>query len=212
MCLFRQIGRRAAIAVLVAAPFVGPGFAAAQNAPDPSSLAGNVAASEDVAGDAAGDDAGSIVLATGLVFSLVGFAFAGSTIRTRRRADAATRWPRALATVESSEVVVETGRDTDGHLETHYVPVVRYSYEAAGRALRGSRIRVNDLAFSRRGKAQEIVAKYPAGTQVTMRYDPADPTNAVLETVKPGIATAIFGGVFVVLGVLLSLAGFASFG
>lgn len=203
MNVLRQTGRRrAALALLVAAPFLA-GVAAAQEQPASSKV--SAPAAEDGA-----TDGGTVVLGTGLAFSLVGFIFAGNTIRTRRRADAAAKWPTTTGEVLSSNVVEETGRDSDGHLETTYTPVVRYAYEVGGQSHVGIRIRVSDVAFGRRKKAEEIVARYPEGARVQVRYDPADPASTVLETVKPGVGTAIFGGVLLTLGVLLSLAGFAA--
>lgn len=68
---------------------------------------------------------------------------------------------------------------------------------------------MTDLAFSWRKKAQEIVDRYPAGATVNVRYDPADPTNTVVETVKPSIFIAIFGSIFFVVGLVMALAGMA---
>ena len=54
-----------------------------------------------------------------------------------------------------------------------------------------------------RKKAEEIIARYRIGDPVTVRYNPAKPNEAVLETQKPGpiyLILALGGLVFVAVG------------
>jgi hypothetical protein len=59
---------------------------------------------------------------------------------------------------------------------------VDYSFEVGGKPLRGSKISPGSTMSFDLGTAQDIVNRYQAGTAVTVHYDPADPTQAVLET------------------------------
>jgi hypothetical protein len=54
------------------------------------------------------------------------------------------------------------------------------------------------------GRAQSIVDRYPDGATVTVYYNPADPSDAVLERGNtPGIGVLyIIGGIFAVAGLL----------
>jgi hypothetical protein len=196
MNAFRQFGRRSAATALFAL----------------SSLAGTgLAAAQEQVGSSGSDGSGgsTVMLATGAVFALVGFGFASSTVRQRRRAGEAAKWPTASAEVISSEVVEETSRDSDGHLETHYMPRVWYSYEAGGQSHKSDRIRFASLYYGTHRKAAKKAAEYPAGRTIQVRYDPADPASATIETVKPSALTIVFGGIFMLLGAGILLGSLA---
>ena len=77
------------------------------------------------------------------------------------------------------------GRGTGPHLRV-YRPQVIYSYEVQGRRLEGRRLRFGSEPHTRaKSLAQENVAKYQEGSNVTVHYDPARPSKSVLE---PGVA------------------------
>lgn len=117
-------------------------------------------------------------------------------------ADRASHWPEVPGVVESSEV----------HLEQHsggisYRPVVVYRYRVDGVWYRSSRYDYNvSVANRSQAEAQEIVDRYPAGTEVTVYHDPNDPGDAVLNPGAEGSNTGyvafsvlfIAGGVFLV--------------
>lgn len=88
-------------------------------------------------------------------------------------------WPATDGEVVSSNVRVST--DEDG---TSYFGDVTYSYVVNDARYTSDNVSFGQYGSSDRGHAEEIVAKYPAGSGVTVRYDPADPETAVLE---PGV-------------------------
>ena len=47
-------------------------------------------------------------------------------------------------------------------------------------------IRFGDLEKQSRSLAEEMTAKYPAGSTIAVRYDPHDPKRATLETQSAG--------------------------
>jgi hypothetical protein len=128
--------------------------------------------------------------------------------RARERSQAAERWLTAPGSV------VETGVNRGGTSRNpYYVPAIRYAYEVNGKARQGTRIRFGLLtARSPRG-AEAILAPYPVGAAIQVRYNPDDPDDSVLEPAKVGrnlLAGAIVCGFFFLAGaaiVLLAVKG-----
>ncbi len=87
-------------------------------------------------------------------------------------------WPTVRGIVTQSSVGVEGTRGKS------YLPKVAYSYEVAGTAYTGNRVRVvvNSSLFE--SSAQATVARYVVGQPVTIHYDLSHPNSAVLE---PGL-------------------------
>ncbi|WP_052833102.1 DUF3592 domain-containing protein [Bradyrhizobium sp. LTSP885] len=121
-------------------------------------------------------------------------------------------WPQTAgcvvtSTVELREVKVPDDDREDGErLEQRNFANVVYEYTANGRKLRGNRVSIGED----RGNSEvaETLAKYPAGSIVTVYYNPRHPDQAVLERELPkglwgclGIGSAIvlaivFGSAF----------------
>jgi hypothetical protein len=142
------------------------------------------------------------ILALGIVW-VAGFGYAH--FRAVGKAKAAETWPTAIGRVVSSEVVEEESRDREGGTSTWYNPVVTYSYSAGGGELTGRRLRFGNYRFASRKKAEAALAPYPAGASATVRHNPADPAECVLETSKPGplyLIMALFGFLFVGFGLV----------
>jgi hypothetical protein len=130
-------------------------------------------------------------------------AFAFAHFRAVGKAKAAESWPSAVGRVVSCQVVEEESTDREGHSTTWYVPVVAYSYSAGGRDLQGQRLRFGNYRSSSRKKAEAALAPYPQGSTPSVRYNPEQPEECVLETRKPGpiyLVMAAFGLLFVGFG------------
>jgi hypothetical protein len=80
------------------------------------------------------------------------------------------------------------------HRDHLHKPVVKYQYSVEGMEYTGSRIAFGAMN-SAPSAANAVVARYPSGASVTVRYDPEKPAEAVLETNTGG------GGLLMVLGV-----------
>ena len=114
--------------------------------------------------------------AAGLLLSLF-------LISNRRTAMAAARWPTTTGTILSSvaearRTLVPSGR---GQTVTVWSPVVEYSYRAQGRDYHGTRLAFGADVAGAQALAEETVARYPVGREVTVHFDPANPAFAVLE-------------------------------
>jgi hypothetical protein len=62
------------------------------------------------------------------------------------------------------------------------------------------------MRTSNKQKQQSIVEQYPAGSQVTVYYDPDEPEQAVLEKRVNGVFTTIMvSAVFILIGVIVAV-------
>jgi len=154
------------------------------------------------------DYVGFGMLALGILW-IAGFGYAH--FRAVGKAKAAESWPTAPGRVVSSEIVEEESRDDEGGTSTWYNPVVTYAYSAGGRELSGRRLRFGNYRFASPGKAEAALAPYPAGATPTVRYNPENPEECVIETAKPGpiyLVMALFGFLFIAFAIFwLSSAG-----
>lgn len=124
-----------------------------------------------------------------------------AALRSRKAKLAAESWPTAAGGILSSEVVIHRSHNTQGHTSVNYVPKVTYEYQVNGQKYMGDGIGFGTATFGKK-KADEIAAKYPQGAPVTVYYDPANPSKAVLETRSVG------GGNFIAMGIILIATGF----
>lgn len=143
-----------------------------------------------------------------LLILTLGFAALGYFLHLRiqthgRRAHA---WPTTSGRVVSSQVrKVEMGGGAA------LTPAVVYSYDVGGKTYRSGAVRVGHPPFYNTSrKAEAAAARYPAGADVTVHYDPAAPTIAALDLeVGEGylpLMAYTFGAMSLVL-LLLRLAG-----
>lgn len=145
---------------------------------------------------------GTLLALFGLLW-LAGFAFIH--FRAVAKTKASETWPTSVGKLTRSEIVVEEDRDPDSRNSTWYNPVVAYSYNVAGETIEGSRIRFANMRRGSRKKAEDVLARYRAGDSVTVRYNPEKPSEAVLETQKPGplyLIMALAGLIFIAFGLL----------
>ena len=98
-------------------------------------------------------------------------------------------WARTGGRVRASSV--ESFRQAkDG---TRYRPLVIYEYQVGTAILHGSRRSLADQQYRSETDAHALVTRYPHGRQVTVFYNPVQPTEAVLEPGAPWRAYGILG-------------------
>lgn len=123
---------------------------------------------------------------------VVGGGFLLWGLSARRKGDAweaaARSWPVAPGVVVSAYVgagYVEGTAMVTGHLQDrgrHYhTPVVQYRYTVGAQEYEGNRLRFGWLTCRTNAEAQRILAAYPVGRQLAVRFDPANPAESVLE-------------------------------
>ncbi len=139
------------------------------------------------------------------VFLLFGVGAIVYYFYARRKAEETYGWSATEGVVEVSAVSVSEDWDTESNTRTiTYTPKVRYTYEVNGERYQGYRIWFGGApGGSNRRKVEAIVARYPQGSRVTVYYNPAKPTEAVLERGKaPGSGwLLVVGSVFVLFTV-----------
>jgi hypothetical protein len=146
-----------------------------------------------------------------MLLAPLGLILIAATVKTWQAREVRS-WPQTSGKVVSSvaEVrdvrVADDDREDGYRLEQHNFANVVYEYSVAGRKVRGDRISVGEDPGD--FQVAERLAKYPAGSVVTVYYNPVHPEQAVLERDLPrgmwgclGIGSAIvlaivFGSAF----------------
>ena len=111
-------------------------------------------------------------------------------------AKASVGWPTAPGTITRSEV--------EPTVKNRVNPKVAYTYAVNGKTMTGSRVSYRSEGGSNQTDAQAVVDRFPMGKSVQVHYDPALPTNSVLE---PGASASTYG----YLVIPLILGGFGLF-
>ena len=116
----------------------------------------------------------------GFVFLVLNVIFLGIIFFMRRRMAAVSQWPSTLGAVNASYLERRSSSSDSG--STNY-PVVQYSYQVGGQAYQSTKLAPGpEVGGTGAGK---VVARYPAGAQVMVFYNPQNPSDAVLETKAP---------------------------
>jgi hypothetical protein len=100
----------------------------------------------------------------------------------------ARSWSQTTGRIVKSKIETQRHR-FQGEAETiKNVPAVEYEFKAGGRTVYGSRIAIGDDSGG--ANTEATLARYPVGREVTVYYDPDDPTQCVLERGGPQLSTA----------------------
>ena len=130
-----------------------------------------------------------------------------STIVTRRSFQGTANWPKAAGQVVRA-FIYRHERRTPKETSITFTPVVEYAYSVAEQRYTSEK---RDFApydcatFTDERKAKEIVAAFPVGKAVTVRYNPVVPAQAALKVEKPKMHNTVllFGATNMVMGVLM---------
>lgn len=119
----------------------------------------------------------AIAVAAACIFLLLDY-------RARRRAKRARHWPVTPGTITVSRTARRWGLGNGIWMAgLWYVPEVSYRYEVAGEKYSGRRVFLSDTGFSQLRRARDVIARYPRGADVAVRYDPTKPKRSCLEPV-----------------------------
>ncbi len=148
-----------------------------------------------------------------LIFGAVGAYMVYLGIESRANARASETWPISGGTVLTSEVETRPLYHRKTRTTTYsFEPMIRYSYKVAGTAYECSTIRFGDLVRNSDQLAQQLLTKYPAGSTVEVRYNPAYPACATLETLSAGGKQILMGAVFIAIPLFILVVTAFSFG
>ena len=142
-----------------------------------------------------------IAIFTSLVSLLLFVAF----VWKKREEHATMRWKSTPGRVVASGVGVSTRTGIDGDTQVRNVPSIRYEYEVDGKRLTGQRIDLSEIPQTVDRDA--TLQRYPRGATVTVYYNPARPTECVLERNLMqghglGCLTAIAAGLAAIMGLM----------
>ncbi len=105
--------------------------------------------------------------------------FLGIIFFMRRKMAEVSQWPSTMGVVQMS--TIEQRHSSEGGY-TDY-PVIQYSYQIGGQTYQSMKLAPGPEVGGT--GARNVVAKYPAGTQVMVFYNPQNPSDAVLERRAP---------------------------
>lgn len=116
------------------------------------------------------DDA-KLAFALSLLLLPFGWGVHWTWAQTALDIEASRGWPHAPGVVTESFVVTGSSTKWDSSA------VVRYAFRVDGETHHGQGVRL-DVATNESEDARELVARYPAGREVEVLYDPARPAEA----------------------------------
>ena len=126
---------------------------------------------------------------------LVGFACAVAgmlsivTLLKWREVRAISRWFPAPGKIVSSRVEARevtrsgSGSESSTSTEIRNFPAITFEYKVGGKTFRSSRYSVQENVGN--FEVSETLARFPRGADVTVFYDPSDPSKAVIERTMP---------------------------
>ena len=116
-------------------------------------------------------------------------------------------WLSPSGKITSTDLDAQITTDDDGYQTTTYLAKVNFTYEANGSTYESDRVNFDyGMRTSNIRKQQSVVEQYPAGSNVTVYYDPEDPQQSVLEKRVDGAFTTILvSAVFIAIGAVLAI-------
>jgi Protein of unknown function (DUF3592) len=147
------------------------------------------------------DDAGGLImLLFGAMCVAIILVIAASKLWEARRAAA---WPQAPGRIVKSTIEARHQRFAGEATAVTNVPVVEYEFAVADTTYRGSRISIGEDSGG--ANTDTTLARYPVSAAIMVYYNPADPTDCVLERDIPrgfgrGCALMVVIGATVVAG------------
>lgn len=120
------------------------------------------------------------LLVFGGIWTLVVMIFNIVLIADVVRGRAAAGFPSTPGTIASADIEshMSSGKDA----QRMYSANVQYTYQVNGTTYTGDRIRHGGMSSSDSSQANADVARYTPGSAVTVRYNPVNPADAVLES------------------------------
>lgn len=113
-----------------------------------------------------------------LAFAVIGGLFWLIISASAKKNKEAASWPQVPGKVVSSAVQSVRNSEDGG---VTFEPNVVYTYSVDGQTFTGNKVHFSAFRSTNKAEPQKTVDKYPAGADVTVRYNPKKPKEAVLE-------------------------------
>lgn len=105
-----------------------------------------------------------------------------SAALTWRRGQTSRGWPSTTGKIIWVEIKRSAGGDDDD--DPTYTPVIDYEYVVNGQTYRSQRIVWGDVSSTNRTQVANLITEHTPEATVTVYYNPADPSIAVLNPVR----------------------------
>lgn len=133
------------------------------------------------------------------IFLLVGIAGSAFTVPKLLRWRDAANWTRTPATILSGEIRSVNSFRGGKTVRPHFT----WAYEWEGKARTGEGFGVAEITDSNLGRAEEVIARHPPGSLITILVNPARPDESVVSREPLArLAVLLVPPAFAVLGVL----------
>ncbi len=143
-----------------------------------------------------GSLAGGLIL--GLMLAGMGAVFVFLLARGYQHALVTRAWTDTPCVVVESRLVEDVPVP---HAAVSFIAVIRYRYTIGGREYTGSGIRRVPPKSAQKDRMEELLARFPAGSQTVCHVNPVNPAEAVLLHDTKAVGYTIwFPGLFVVGG------------
>ncbi len=109
-------------------------------------------------------------------------------------------WPITEGKVVHSGVQAHQSMDDDGDISTTYGASIQYEYNVSGQEIQGTRRSFTDMRTNSVRRAEQILARYPQDSSVTVYHHPDKPSLSVLE---PGVEWWMYALMLIILGLLI---------
>jgi len=121
------------------------------------------------------------LVSIGCVLVILNAVFLGIIFFTRRKMATISGWPSTMGTIQKSYIDWRSSSDSG----TTAYPMIQYSYQVGGQAYQSSKYAPGPEIGGT--GAHKVVARYPAGAQVMVFYNPQNPADSVLERKAPAL-------------------------
>lgn len=109
-------------------------------------------------------------------------------------------WPITEGKIVHSGVQAHQSMDDDGDISTTYGASIQYAYNVSGQEIQGTRRSFTEMRTSSARRAEQILARYPQDSSVTVYHHPDEPSLSVLE---PGVKWWTYVLMIIILGLLV---------
>jgi hypothetical protein len=100
----------------------------------------------------------------------------GFMIYMQSASKAALNWPSTQGKIKSSRIHYHSS-----YSKSDPTPWVEYSYDVNGKTYKSMSISPDGMLTNNQQQAEDFIARYPKGTDVTVYYNPGNPSKACLE-------------------------------
>jgi hypothetical protein len=132
----------------------------------------------------------AIFLAVGMLSAALGAYGTNMVLQAESTRD----WPTAPGKIVTAEI-------RPGDAATNGRAAIRFEYAIRGSIYRSEQYRTGAGQIVPRDAAEAVIQKYPVGTGVVVHYDPANPSNSVVEQGDPTLGYVICATAVLLLGV-----------